>query len=73
MTRPLRENAAPLSPIAFWNRPFASGEAICALTENDPALSPKMVTLPGSPPNAAMLSCTQCKRGELIEQAVVAC
>ena len=24
-----------------------------------PALSPKMVTLPGSPPNSAMLSCTQ--------------
>jgi hypothetical protein len=52
--------AAPLSPIALWNRPLASGEAIRMLTENDPADSPKMVTLPGSPPNAAAFFCTHC-------------
>ncbi|MBP1635330.1 MAG: hypothetical protein H6Q10_1904 [Acidobacteria bacterium] len=50
---------APLSPIAFWTSPFASGEATSALTEKDPADSPKIVTFPGSPPKAAMLSCTQ--------------
>ena len=50
---------APLSPIARWNSPRASGDAMSALTENEPADSPKIVTLPGSPPNAAMLSCTQ--------------
>ena len=38
--------------------PRASGEAIRALTANEPADSPKIVTLPGSPPKAAMLSCT---------------
>ena len=48
------EKSAPLSPIARWNNPFASGEAINSLTENDPALSPKIVTFPGSPPNAAI-------------------
>ena len=30
----------------------------CALTANEPADSPKIVTLPGSPPKAAMFSCT---------------
>src|SRR5579863_1862464 len=45
---------APLSPIARWNKPLASGEATSALTDMEPADSPKMVTLPGSPPNAAI-------------------
>ena len=46
--------------MALWKSPAASGEAISALTANDPADSPKIVTLPGSPPNAAMLSFTHC-------------
>ena len=37
------------------NKPLASGEAIRALTEKEPADSPKMVTLSGSPPKSAML------------------
>ena len=47
---------APLSPIARWNRPLESEDAMSALTESDPADSPKIVTLSGSPPNLAMLS-----------------
>ena len=53
-------NDAPLSPMALWNRPLASGDAIRMLTENEPADSPKIVTLPGSPPNAAMFFFTHC-------------
>ena len=49
---------APLSPMARWKRPCARGDAISALTENEPADSPKIVTLSGSPPNAAMFALT---------------
>jgi hypothetical protein len=49
---------APLSPMAPWTSPFASGVATMALTEKEPADSPKIVTLPGSPPKAAMFFCT---------------
>src|SRR5580704_13442247 len=49
---------APLSPIARWNRPLARGEATSALTDIEPADSPKMVTLSGSPPNVAMFFLT---------------
>ena len=49
---------APLSPMALCTSPLASGETTSALTANEPADSPKIVTLPGSPPKAAMLSCT---------------
>ena len=55
---PPAEKNAPLSPMALWKSPFASGEAMSALTANDPADSPKIVTFAGSPPNAAMLSLT---------------
>ena len=34
------------------------GEAISVLTAKEPALSPKMVTLSGSPPNFLILSLT---------------
>ena len=68
----LRLKKAPLSPIALWKRPLVSGVATSAFTENDPADSPKIVTLPGSPPNAAMLSFTHFRDGDLVEQAVVA-
>ena len=37
---------------------LSQGDAISALTENEPADSPKIVTLSGSPPNAAMLVLT---------------
>ena len=43
-----------------------------ALTANEPADSPKIVTFCGLPPKAAMLSRTQRERRHLIEQAVVA-
>ncbi len=46
--------------MALWNRPFDNGEAISMLTANEPADSPKIVTLPGSPPNAATFFCTHC-------------
>jgi len=49
----------PLSPIAPAIRSFESGEAIWALTETDPADSPPIVILSGSPPNAAMFRFTQ--------------
>src|ERR1700731_1392343 len=52
--RPGPPRAPPLSPIALAKRPRARGEAIWALTEMEPADSPKMVTLLGSPPKAAM-------------------
>ena len=50
---------APLSPMAPAINPFDSGDAISAQTEIDPADSPAIVTFFGSPPNAAMLACTQ--------------
>ncbi len=53
------EKIAPLSPMALLKRPLAMGEAICALTDCDPADSPKMVMFVGSPPKAAMLRRTQ--------------
>ena len=49
----------PLSMMAPAIRSFESGEATWALTEIEPADSPAIVTLFGSPPNAAMFACTQ--------------
>ena len=51
----------PLSEIAPSKRPFASGDAHSMLTAIPPADSPKMVTLLGSPPNAAMFFLIHCK------------
>ena len=48
----------PLCEIALANRPRARGSDSSVVTLIAPADSPKMVTLPGSPPNAAMLSRT---------------
>jgi len=45
----------PLSVMARWNRPPAVGEARLAHTLRPPADSPKMLTLPASPPNRSML------------------
>ena len=45
----------PDSIIPFWKRPFPDGIEIKDCTETPPADSPKMVTLFGSPPNAAIL------------------
>jgi len=49
----------PLCTIALWNRPRAAGIAISVETFIPPPDWPKMVTLPGSPSKAAMLSLTQ--------------
>nr|WP_240001538.1 MULTISPECIES: hypothetical protein [unclassified Streptomyces] len=49
----------PLWRIALRNRPVAAGAASSAPIEKAPADWPARVTLPGSPPNAAMLSPTQ--------------
>jgi hypothetical protein len=49
----------PLSAIALENRPNAVGEAMFVQTLAPPADSPKIVTLPGSPPNENALPCTQ--------------
>lgn len=38
--------------------PLDIGEIICSITLMDPALQPAIVTLLGSPPNAAMFRCT---------------
>ena len=48
---------------------FDSGDAICALTANEPADSPAIVTFFGSPPNAAMLSRTHCKAADWSSRA----
>ena len=50
---------AGLSEIAWAKSPSAAGTASSVATACAPALSPKIVTLSGSPPNAAMLSRTQ--------------
>ena len=49
----------PLSMMAPAIRFFESGETTWALTEIEPADSPAIVTLAGSPPKAAMFACTQ--------------
>ncbi len=51
--------APPLSPIAPWNRPRASGEAQRLALLEEPADWPKIVTRPGSPPKPRMLRFTQ--------------
>src|SRR5208282_281857 len=45
-------NDPPLSEMAPWKSPLASGEAASMLTEIPPADSPKIVTRFGSPPKA---------------------
>ena len=49
---------APLCAMARWKRPAATGEPTSAPTMTAPADSPKIVTLSGFPPNAAMLRST---------------
>jgi len=49
---------APLWGMARAKRPAARGATIMLVTLMAPADSPKIVTLPGSPPNAAMFCCT---------------
>ena len=49
---------APLWPIPLWTMWRESGDIISALTDAEPADSPLIVTLPGSPPKASMLSWT---------------
>ncbi len=58
--------------MALCEEACESGEAISALTEKEPADSPKMVMLAGSPPKAAMLFLNPLDRGGLVHQAVVA-
>jgi hypothetical protein len=52
-------NIAPLSPMTRLNSPLPSGEAMSALAASEPADSPAIVILSGSPPKAAMLRFTQ--------------
>ena len=54
-------NGLPLMPTTFVNRPRAAGLACSNATAVDPADWPTIVTLAGSPPNAAMLRCTHCR------------
>jgi hypothetical protein len=51
--------ADPLSEMAAWKSPLLRGDNTWKWTDMPPALSPKIVTLSGSPPNAAMFLCTQ--------------
>mgnify|MGYP001620059683 CR=1 FL=1 len=46
-------------PAILQSVPLARGEAISALTEQEPADSPAIVTLCGLPPNGAIFSHTQ--------------
>jgi len=50
--------AAPLCGIARWYRPRAAGQPSSVPTLTRPADSPKIVTLPGSPPKRAAFSRT---------------
>ena len=50
----------PLSIAALWNSPAAEGMARRLETFWPPPDWPKIMTLSGSPPKAAMLSCTHC-------------
>jgi hypothetical protein len=50
--------AKPDSTTALLNRPLACGETIMFRIAMAPALSPKTVTLLGSPPKVAMLAFT---------------
>jgi hypothetical protein len=54
----VRPAQAPLCEIARWNSPSATGEPVSAAVMQAPADWPKIVTLFGSPPNAAMFCCT---------------
>ena len=56
MLRPIQ---APLSEMARRNRPFDNGDPTSPADSDAPADSPKIVTLSGSPPKAAMFFCTQ--------------
>ena len=62
---------AGLSEIACAKSPLAAGTASSVATACAPALSPKIVTLSGSPPNTAMLSRTQLQRHHQIAQEQV--
>ena len=63
---------APDWGIARWKSPFALGVPMSVPTLMPPADSPKIVTLLGSPPNAAMLSRTHSSARDLVEDAEVA-
>ena len=52
--------ALPLMPTALANSPLACESSCSNETDIEPADWPITVTLPGSPPNAAMPSCTHC-------------
>ena len=67
-----RLKPAPLCAIARWKSPRAAGTVSRHPTLWPPADSPKIVTLAGSPPKAAMWSRTQPQRGDLVEQRDVA-
>ena len=69
---PSGPNEPPLCEIAPWNSPLARGDAQSMLTAMPPADSPKIVTLSGSPPNAAMLLLDPLQARDLVHQAVVA-
>ena len=60
--------SAPLSPIAPAIRPFDSGDAICALTEIDPADSPAIVTFFGIAAERRDVLLHPAQRRGLVEQ-----
>lgn len=61
----LGKSATPLCEIALWNNPFDSGDRQCKPTDIDPALSPWIVTLLGSPPKDDTLSRTHLSKGKV--------
>ena len=62
----------PLSKMARWIRPELAGEITNAAVLVEPADWPPTVTLPGSPPNAAILRFHPLQRGLLVHQSVIA-
>ena len=70
--RPHVVAARPRSGGSPAKSPFALGVPMSVPTLMPPADSPKIVTLLGSPPNAAMLSRTHSRARDLVEDAEVA-
>src|SRR3546814_3411891 len=60
LSGPETVTCCPLIVIALWNRSFAAGIAIKVAIFAPPPDWPKTVTLPGSPPKAAMFRRTHC-------------
>ena len=58
-------SAEPDCTAARWNRPLAPGMARTVEVFAPPPDWPKIITLPGSPPNASILAFTHCSEATM--------